>query len=262
MWKLTEFGETSPTDLSAIFNRREPQGTTPVTSRLIQTPSGYYDPLGDDRARPNAPLITLDGEIYSSDAMLDEVQALTGDIGVKRKLYRDLDDGTTQWVMARLMRCEIDRNWPNVLTFPVRMAWEALGPWQGAYHLETDTVDVSSGSGSYTVSNDGNTRQENVNLVIVPNSTGPMTDIEIECTGANVHIHYEDDVIYLQELEIDSELMTVMNNGADAFDGLYVAASHTIPRFLTLEPGNNQFDFDVTGVTSIKVYFTYYDAWA
>ena len=130
------------------------------------------------------------------------------------------------------------------------------------YTRETFTPATRhGGSDSTIINNGGNLRQNNVNLIIEPTSAPTMTDIVITC-GIGVDLRYTDDVLQYAELEIDSETMTISNDGVDAFAELSFLTLHTLDRFLALDPGNNTFLFTVTGATAIKVTFTYYDAWA
>lgn len=261
MWKLTEFG-SGGTDLSVIYSRRENNGTTPISPLSIQTAGGSYDPFSANTRGQPASNFEFNGQLYGDD--LDAtIRSLTSDIGKRDQLFRAWDDGTTEWIYARLLDVNIERAWPQKFVHPITMIYEIQPPWNGTSRALNGSVTVTGQSIGFA--NSGNVRQHNVRFYVNVYAGTSATDLNIRNTALGVDLTYSGTLTLggVDSLEIDSgtnQVRTYDGGYSDAYDSLSINSGHTLNRFLALDPGNNVFVFSYTGSASLYVTAYFYDA--
>lgn len=282
MYILTQFdGLTLP-----VGSPRHTAGTAMTSERTVQVMGGgMYDAWGAAQARPRLPQeITYDCKAYASTAaaLRSTLDALRAKRGRRGRLYRrGLDDDELQWATARLM--EVDYNTQaqhsHGLFQPLALRWSVQSLWHGALHGAPWTLDdgelldggldldlseryaLTTTPITLTITNNGNTAVEDVR-VVVENGTYALTEITVRC--GDCELVFGGTVGANKTLEIDCSpaALSVLNDGAAAWNDLTLGANHASEAWLRLEPGANSVVVSRTGGwTNSYITFEFSDCW-
>jgi hypothetical protein len=167
----------------------------------------------------------------------------------------------------------------------VRLQFQQLGPWYGrgytdwelddghflddGLYLDSAALEVTLDTNPkvFTVTNNGNLTTGYIILSYAV-STVAMSALHIVMADAastpGVELNWDGAVFAATELVIDNAEMSVLNNGADAYDDLHLDTNHRIGRWLQFVPGDNQVGIQrVTGGSATDVVrVEYREAWA
>lgn len=263
-------------------------GRAEARSNFQMTPSGGFDPHGNDDAVARPFDIVVDFEQIETTAVaLQAKKDETLSIFRKRgKLYAEpYNTGAEanylrveRWIDARCIQTPYDRLVENyhyqgfAYVFEVeKLPWHGLPRpiWQfdesynesnlESYNVSFDSTWEWDGSGftvpliaspqqyqSGLANNNGNYPATDILFVVIAGGTD-ITRLEIEGNGG--HLIFLDTISAGTALEINTENLTVVNNGVNAFtrEAFQFGANHTIDDWFRMDPGENTITATFTG---------------
>jgi len=247
---------------------------------FIATPIGGYDARVDDESLDVPASITKRYTIYKTtpEEVQTELDALRALRGVRAKLWARTYDDEVRFVWARLQRVDYRRTNRNFNVQPVSLTWRVGNQhWRGHDHtawvldegyylddglyLDDDgyTFTLDTAPKFVTVTNGGNRATPDVRFTITAVTT-PITVITLSCGDAE--FTYTGSVAVGEQLVIDCGAQQVLNDGADAYIGFSLGASHGIEEWMLLEPGDNIIEVARTGGNNSTLLVEFQDRWA
>ena len=283
MYWLTHFGTTALPQYDAAFSIG-PAPAEVATAGLVG--GGVYDAYGTGRARQKYPLAlryACSVVNVSESASRAEINALKALIGTRAKLWRTEAGAAIpnrHWCWARLvdvddsMRAKMP-HWivPVVLNFTIMGRWCGLahsGGWyfdSGLYFDDGLAFDsdekttLTTSPQTVVVDNDGNMAVRDA-IIMVKAGNAPITYLKIGISGVT-EFYYDGTIATGTTLTIDTEVKTVLNVAASAWNNFHLTANHKVADWLVLEKGNNSVVVTTTGGgTGSTIEFRYSDGWA
>lgn len=244
-------------------------GTGDVESTLVDAVGGVFDAWGGGRRLPRKQTINLRGMFELSDggrfganhviylldhagntvtdhagnriitdrdtlALMRDVDALKGVIGVRSRLYRMREyDAEYSWKDARLLKVGYVRTIEDAgAVAHIETVFEtAMTGWR-ANALITVTATVPA---PLTITNNGTEVVEDATLVYAPSGTVPSVRI----TGPGIDLTFNAPVNAGQILSINAGLQTVGANNVSAYANLVRNAGHTAAGWLPIATGTS-----------------------
>jgi len=262
---ITKFGTESLSTVQPV----QDIGLGPAATGVVELPGGgVHDPWGTEQAPVQLPYhMPIKARLVGANAaaLKTSLYALRALHGTRAKLYRTLDGGApdTEWVWARLAGLEINRRVENRLHLDVTMDFLVLShPWSGADQTINTTLDTTPKN--IVCANDGNARVDNAVITVTAKGSS-ITKLEVTASAGTAQMQWAwtGTLAVDSELEIDCGARTVRVDGADDYDAWALDASHNVPEWLRLEPGNTTLAVERTGgdaTTTIEI--AYADGWA
>jgi len=261
---ITKFGTVT---LSATQPNQD-IGLGAAATGIVELPGGgVHDPWGSGRAPVLLPYRLPVNAIVMGTTGTDlrnnlyELRALHGQ---RAKLYRTPDGGplNSEWVWARLEALRVRRRLENWLHLDVGMVFLVLSdPWSGADQTVDTVLDATPKN--IVCANDGNARVDNAVITVTAKGSS-ITELEVvvDTPTARMQWAWTGTLAVDSVLEIDCGARTVRVDDADDYDGWALDASHNVPEWLRLEPGNTTVAVERTGgdaTTPIQI--AYADGW-
>lgn len=278
---LTQFG----TFVFPLYSKSDFASPGDGGGALLSLPSGtVWDAYQDENAPERATEISTSFDIVSQTATtvqttLDQIRAR---VGLRRRLWALMPDGTYRFVWARLKRAQIDTYIENYYFQPVTLTFEIPQPgWNGIGHGAAWLLDsgelLDAGlyldySGTVTLNNSGTPRVNTFTITNGGNRTvtsailtfraagNPVTDIIIKC--GSCHLLFNGTIAAGKILQIDTALRSVVNDDVDDYASLSLGGDHTVSDWLQLASGANSMTVTHTcagAATTLDV--TFYDGW-
>lgn len=248
---------------------------------FIATPIGGYDSRVDDESLDLPANLTKRYTIYKTtpEEVQTELDALRALRGTRAKLWARTYEGEARFVWARLRSVDYRRTNRNFNVQPVSLTWRVGNQhWRGHDHAEWDldegfylddglyldddgyTFTLNTAPYYATVTQGGNRATPDVRLTVTAGAA-PITVLTISCGDAE--FTYTGTVAVGDQLIIDCGAQQVLNDGADAYVGFSLGASHAIEDWLLLEPGDNIIEVARTGgSTNSTLLVEFQDRWA
>jgi hypothetical protein len=279
-YRLHMFGST-PLPLGMA---EDDLSTGAVDSGLLASVGGSFDALAGRRVLPRRRTISHSGMYrgelaflvtHAGDNLVDgggntliagaaktmlrqQVDALRAKIGQADSLWRlREDDGSLQWVTARLLAVGYDQRVEDVQTATLRSQFETLMAGWRSQAARTASVAYPTTGGNLLVHNGGTLPIDDAVLTITASST--ITSLTITMAGG-VQLLWSGSLTAGQALTIDCGRRTVIKAGTTAYAGWSLGASHTMAGWLQLAVGNNW--LSVTGAGAGTVAASWYDQFA
>lgn len=239
-------------------------GTGPAQSTLVDSLAGSVDFLGGNRYYPKRHPIRHTGlyvgqttylvdeagnnivdeagnyiVMSGSDAahLRAQVDAITSQIGRRGELRRRREtDRAEQLKLARLLSIGHIHTVRDVGRIAkVDLAFEAVGtPWRSVTATTITSSLTANATTSVAVSTVGEEEVRDARLTITATSVITIVTIALSSVSGIHAFTYTGTIAAGQKLIIDCGAMTVQNNGADAYSGFALSATHTAPGWLTL----------------------------
>ena len=231
---------------------------------------GAFDVLGSDEARRVGPLTVSKKALFhenDAEAGREYFEALRAWVGKRAKLYRRWDDGTIEWVWARLEDVSSSRSPEHENYLSVALKFIIFSAhWQGESHRvwyfdsgeyfdtglcfdqEPVSVILDSSPKTFTVTTSGNAIVSDVVLRLTAGSFAiSAVEIKNNTSGHKAELVFDGSIASGQMLEIDCGNLSVENNGADAEADFEIGASHAIEEWFRLAVGENELIITITG---------------
>ena len=260
--------------------------TAEYTSSPIPLSSGgAFDPFGDVQTYSVGTYKlskTCSFHFSDTDTMKTYVNSLRALAGQKAQLFRQWDNDTVEWVMARLLRITSDRELESTRHIEVNLEFDVyshywhgsyIGPWyldDGHYlnaglYLDSggDNVVLNTSPKSFTITLDGNVVMNDPTITVTAGSAS-ITALEIKNTTASnlSELDYAGTIAAGESLVIDCGAYTVENDGVDDEANFSLGATHGIEEWFRLIPGGNTITVTITGgSTDSEIDFDYYIGW-
>jgi hypothetical protein len=260
-------------------------GTGAAKPTVLALPGGgLYDAFGTEQVPRQGYSVGCDGFYWeaSDTALKTTSYSWRAMIGKRDKLYRRVD-GTAdvEWAYARLVNISSRRTPQHDEWLPYGFEFLVLSPnWSGYRHgdgwlldageyfdtglvFDEATGDVFTITSPQTcvVNNAGNARVTNAILTIHAGSAN-ITVASVVVTGIS-SFTWTGVLAAGKNLVIDCGKAMIHNDGADAYSGMALNATHYIDDWLRLEPGNNSVIVSLTGgAADSTIAFEFYDGWA
>lgn len=233
-------------------------GAGQALASLVTLPGGgVFDSLGDGQAARGRRQIVKKGELVATSAanFRTQANALRAVLGKRDKLWREWDDGTDEWVYARLIGLDAERKTGNILDQEFTLTFDVLSP---VWNCDTQQFEIAvlSASGNLSAPNDGNVDVKNAVLTINPASS--VSGLVITMTG--VELKYNAAIGSTELLVIDFGAKSVQLDGADAFTDFELGTNHAIEDWLVLAPGSNTITLTFSS-GALTATITYYDGY-
>jgi hypothetical protein len=212
---------------------------------------GVHDPWGADRAPVTLPHpIPCKNTITAANAaaMYTAYEALLALTGQRAYLYRTPDGGGAyrDRTIASLESVSVSREAQNGLNLPVNLVFmQESFPWQGDLGTVTTVLNGGAGVTDIVCANDGNARVTDVTITITA-LVAPITSLTIE-VGAITKIVWAGTLAIGKALVLNCGTKRVLNDGANAYAGFTLSATHTVDDWIRLEPGNNTVRITMVG---------------
>lgn len=264
-------------------------GTGAANSTLVDSLAGAFDYLGSNRYRLKRHPIRYLGkfvgrnDIYLVDEsgnfvvdesgnyivanddyavdLRDKVDALKAKVGRRGVLVRVReDDGSSQSKLARLLSISHTRTTRDIDRFAdLEVMLEAVGgPWKSTTATTTTATLAANTTTTVDIESAGLEEVRDAILIITANGAN-VTSIEFTL-GSDQHWSWTGTLLDGDALVIDTGALTVLNDGADAYDGFALDADHTIDGWLSLAPSNNVCYFTLAGGPA-DLSVVHYDQW-
>lgn len=256
--------------------------TGAVDSGLMASVGGAFDALAGRRLLPRWRSIGHTGTYWATESYLvrgsdffvdhlgnylipgapdtllrQQVDALRSRLGAVGSLWRlREDDGSLQWVTARLMSVGYDQRVEDRLSATLRSTFETLMAGWRSQAARTASVAYPAAARRLLIHNGGNLPVDDAILTITASST--ITSLTITMTG--VDLRWTGSLTAGQTLTIDCGRRTVVKAGASAYAGWSLGSGHTAAGWLPLAVGDNL--LQVTGSGAGTVAATWYDQFA
>jgi len=282
MYVLYRFGTlTLPDEMPTDDNSTAPY----MTDGLPLSTGGAYDLFGDDQSYPIGTYELSKTCVFhfsSSATARTYFNALRAMTGQRQHLFRQWDDGTVEWVTARLKKVSSKRELENVYHIEVDLTFEVYSHyWHGSYigawtfdsgkYFDTGLYFDSGGDGvvlntspkTFTITISGNAIINDPTITVTAGSAN-ITALEIKntTTGHKAELDFTGTITASESLVIDCGAYTVENDGVDAEDDFDLGATHAIEEWFRLAPGANTITVTITGgSTDSTIDFDYYEGW-
>lgn len=294
MYSLRRFGDLTIPPYNPEFSENSGGSLDPV---VITSGGVTFDLLGSEQAPREATTIQhrgtilgegADGNAQKADAR-SQYLAWRAMRGKRAKLYRwiveddETGDGRWEWVYARLMGFNADRQYGQFTWLEVDFSWRLISTtWNGTRHGggwaldagesldeglgldEDETYTITGSQVSLGIVNNGNETVKNAILRIVGGSS-PLSSVRINTTlfDGDVDFTYTGIIDTGEELVIDTGSFSVTLDGADAYSGFSFTTGHEIQDWFPLEPLGTSVNVSVIGGGSDStITFQFYDGWA
>lgn len=285
MYWLTYFGATALPQYDVTFSG----APAPAPARTVGlVGGGVYDADGSGVAMQRYPYtLRYDCMVASAAAAtaFAGVQSLKTLLGQRRKLWRtpvEAVGAPDQWAWARLVDVD-DRMRTRGLLWhvPVALEFAMLGPWNGSGHgpawtlddgellddgLALDMAETTQLSTAYTapqtvvVTNNGNRAVRDVVLTLT-SAGSANTYLAVSVAGVS-KFSWSGTLPAGKSLVIDTARRSILNDGANAYNGFTLEAEHVIADWLVLEPGaNNVVVRTTSGGPNSTITFEFADGW-
>lgn len=282
MYTLYRFGTlTLPDEMPTDDN-----STAPYSSAGIAlSTGGAFDSFGSDQSYPAGTYKLTKAcsfHFTSSATMRTYFNALRAMTGQKTFLFRQWDSGVVEWVMARLLRVDAEREVENKYHLEATLEFEIyshywhgsyLGAWtfDAGYYFDTglyfdsggDSVTLNVSPKSFTITISGNAIINDPTITVTAGSAN-ITALEIKntTTGHLAEIDFTGTITASESLVIDCGAYTVENDGSDAESDFALGSTHAIEEWFRLAPGANTITVTITGgSTDSTIDFDYYEGW-
>ena len=256
IYKLVTFdGVTLPTR-----NAQQPLDSGDVTPGIVLASGGAFDRYGTRQVLPQARTIALTASYAATTAagVRALVDALRAKEGVRGQLIRQRDDGTQQWLYARLLSVNsalVNEDGQYAVT--LSCTWETTEPTWRSTSATTTVIALSSGSQNMSVVVAGNAPVDDA-IVQIGASSGTITLGTVTVTARGTQLTYAG-TITAGTVSIDAGAKTVKQGTVDKYANFALGASHTAYGWFPLVPGTATAAFAVNGSGSAIV--THYDRW-
>lgn len=276
--RLTQFG----TYVLPVWNKTDDLSPGSSPGALLELPGGgAWDGYGTAEAPEPSNVVSTQFEIVKTTAaaVQTERDRIRARRGFLRRLWAETPSGMLRFVWARLARIRMERDRRYQFYQPVKLEFEISNPgWNGGQHgtpwtfdsgylfdagtfFDRDDVWTPAASGAtYTITNEGNTTQDEIILTITAGATSINT-IRIRCGDCDWT--YSGTVNANKSLVVNTATRTITNDGADAYSGLTLNAGHIVADWLLFDTGNNTVTINYAGNGSVDatVTFDFYDRW-
>jgi hypothetical protein len=250
-YKLTTFdGLTLPT-----YNPTDPTGSGEALSQNVPLWAGAYDPYGSEETYSQGSTITKRCTVAAdtSSALVTAVRAVRAKHGVRGKLYRQWDNGDSEWVWARLVRIEGDREPGQLRHAEMQITWVIESAvWSNA-SATTSNTDLTGTPQNISLTNSGNAAVKNAIITVTMPAALPDNDITaLTFAAGDAEFTYSGTLTDGDVLVVDTGARSVTLNGADDYDNFSLTASHAISEWLRLAAGANTLTVTATGPTNYR----------
>jgi hypothetical protein len=258
--------------------------------KLIDLPGGgaWSDHQGETATRGRLPISAKYLLMGDTEAALNtSLCALEALQGVQDDLYIEVAHNSVCSAEAVLTSVKGTRRAKDLTSLEITMNFTVLSPtWRGARHsgsgwvfdsgeyfdsgLHFDEADsvylLSDAKSTLTVTNGGNATVKNCVLTIRA-GLGSITGVLIQRkVGSTVyeHLTWAGTLASGKDLVINCGAHTVTNDGANAYSGFALGASHRTDDWLRLLSGANTIEITLTGGGATDISsagFTFYDGW-
>lgn len=254
-YKLTSFdGVTLPTR-----NAQQPLDTGETTPGIVPAAGGAFDRYGTRQVTPQLRRIVLvAGYTAATDAALRTLlDGLRAKIGVRGQLIRTRDDGTTQWLYARLLSVAGDWRNEDGRYYELTCAWETA---ESTWRSTTATVSSRSlASGS-----------QNLSIVVAGSAPVPDAVVQIGATSGTITVGTVtvsaigarwtySGTITAGTVDFDAGAKTVKQGTVDKYSNFALSGTHSAYGWLPMTPGTMTMAIGVNGSGTAIV--THYNRW-
>lgn len=265
------------------YNREMNMAPVAAVQRIVATAAGAFDADGSGRAGQQFPhALTVEAIVFEEAAadLRAALDALRAAVGTRAYLYRRADDDSTvHRALCRLASMDVQRSYEQRRAYqPVTLQFLQLSAWQGASSaawtlddgelfddgLLFDATSYAWSIGSSltirSVTNGGNLPVMDVVFTITAGATGLTNPI---LTGGGMDLRWTGTIAATKSLVIDCGVLSVLNDGANAYSGLTLGANHAIEAWCSLAPGATDIELAITGtLTGATWGVSFRDRWA
>ena len=237
-------------------NGAEDVGGGEVAARCVtMAGGGLYDAWGGETAPRGLTTIAKKGDVVSTSAanFRTALNAIKAKIGKRGVLWRQWDDGTEEWCIARLTGESSSRTPGNILDLPVDLTFTMVSPvWYGKT-INTVSGSFAGASATLSLPNDGNAPVANAVITLTSPASAPatITSLVVSKSG-QTYFTWSGSLAAGQSLVIDCGAKSVKRAGINAY-ALVFSTSHTISDWLRLDPGANSVTFTVSPLGAVPI---------
>lgn len=249
-----------------VYNREMNMAPVSAVQRIVATAAGAFDLDGSGRAAQQFPHpLTVEAIVFeeTAAALRAALDALRAAVGTRAYLYRRADDDSTvHRALCRLTAMEVQRTYEQRRAYqPVTLQFLQLSAWQGAstawtlddgeffddglsFDATSYAWSIGSSPTTRSVTNGGNLPVTDVVFTITAGATALTNPI---LTGGGMDLRWTGTIAATKSLVIDCGALSVLNDGANAYSGLTLGATHAIETWCSLAPGSMDITLTVTG---------------
>lgn len=214
----------------------------------VNTYDGFYDYLGNSRARLNGQTITKSATLHSFSASqlvayYDQLRSL---VGKKGKLYARMQDDTIRWKYARFyVSGTVDNITYNRCNLDLNMSFEIPDVAWKSNDLNT-VYNGLSGLTNVTIANNGNYDINNSIITISNPSqlTENVTSVRVKNPGLT-EFTWSGSLSPGNDLVIDTGARSIKINSNSEYNSFVLTNNHITNTWLTLQPGNNSLEIEI-----------------
>lgn len=225
---------------------------------------GGFDLLGEQEAKPGAVKLRFNRRYFhkTESTLITYLEGLRALHGRKGVLVRKWDDGSEEWVIARLQQLSTRRTYANRNHFDITFSFVIMSGWWrhdlvGSWRLDsgvmlddgevldgTDTTILDTSPKDITITNQGNAT---ITDPVFSIEAGSVAISKVVIRSEDWEIEYEATIAVGKILYIDCGAYTVLND--DTYDpgSLELGNRHAIIEWARLYPGNNEVEVILTG---------------
>jgi hypothetical protein len=238
-------------------------------SPIVSLPGGHiWDAWGASQSPRPSVVLTANAILTaaSASALQTALNAWYAKVGIRGSLVRTGGDATTHSVTARLLGVKASRGRQHRLHLPIGLDFEVLGlPWKGA--VRNVVGNIVAGTVNLACVNSGNAQWSSPVVTVTAGGGGSITSAEIISAPMDGYVYrwtWTGTLAATKALLIDCAVMSVKNDGADAYAGFALHTTHNLDGWLAIPAGGATVTCNATGAgaAGATARVVSYDGWA